>query len=317
MSVTGRVYVAGHAGLVGSAFVRRLSGRADVTLLTATRQELDLTDARAVSAWLRRERPDVVVMSAGRVGGINANTQQPAEFIYENLMIEANLIHGAWQAGVGRVLNFGSACMYPKDGPQPMRPEQLMTGPMEPTSQPYALAKLAGLAMAEAYARQYGARVTTVIPCALFGPGDNFDPDTAHVISGLIRKFHEARVGQAAHVALWGTGRPRREFLYVNDLVDACELALEPAPAQPINIGSGASVAIRDLAEQVRDVVGFSGQIEWITTRPDGPLEKLLDSEAIRALGWTPTTPLRDGLRRTYEWFLEHDARTEAACASS
>ncbi len=317
MAVSGSIYIAGHTGLVGSAFARRLSGRDNVTLLTVTRQELDLTDSRAVSAWLRRARPDIVVMSAGLVGGIHANAAQPAAFIYENLMIEANVIHGAWQAGVGRVLNFGSACMYPKECPQPMRPEHLMTGRMEPTSEPYAIAKLAGLTMAETYNRQYGARVTTVIPCTLFGSGDNFDPESSHVVSGLIRKFHDARLRGAEEVALWGTGRPRREFLYVDDLVEACERVLSVQPINPINIGSGESVAIRELAEQVRDVVGFTGRIEWMPSRPDGPLEKRLDSAPMRAMGWTPATPLRDGLRRTYDWFLEHEARTEIPCASS
>lgn len=316
-----RLYVAGHTGLIGSAFVRRFGGRPAVELLTTSRAEVDLTDTQVVRRWLLKTKPDVVVIAAGRVGGILANASFPVEFLYDNLMMEANLIQGAWAAGVKRLLNFGSACMYPKHCPQPMRPESLMTGPMEPTSEPYAIAKWAGMTLCASYNREYGARFVTAIPCTLYGPGDTFDPHEAHVLSALIWKLHQARESGERRVELWGTGNARREFLYVDDLVEACEALLRRDDgSEPINIGSGQSHTIRELASLVAGVVGFDGEMTWDASKPDGALEKLLDSSRMRGLEWAPRMPLRTGIEWTYRWFLEHEAprgKREQACASS
>ena len=301
-----RLYLAGHTGLVGSALRRRLAGQSRYETVVAARAEVDLLQQDAVEAWLAKSRPDAVIIAAGRVGGILANSRRPAEFIYENLMIEANLIHGAWKAGVKRLLNFGSSCMYPLASPQPMGLEHLMTGPLEETSEPYAMAKWAGLSLCEAYNRQYGTRYLTVIPATVYGPGDSFDPDEAHVLSALIRKFHEAVEGESPDVTLWGTGRPRREFLFADDLAEACELLLGcDEVARPINVGPGTSRTIRELAEIVADVVGFRGAIRWDAFRPDGAPAKTLDASAIQAMGWRARTDLRDGIAQTYRWFLE------------
>lgn len=304
-----RVFIAGHAGLVGSAFVRRFAQRDDVELLAATRRQLDLTDGRAVERWLRRWRPEVVIIAAGKVGGIQANATSPAQFIYENLMIQANLIHAAWKTGAARLVNFGSSCMYPRECVQPMATELLLTGKLEQTSEPYALAKLAGSAMVAAYNRQYGTRFLSVVPCTLYGPNDNFDPVVGHVISALIRKFHQARQRGDESVTLWGTGQAKREFLYAEDLVEACEaLMARYDGGEPVNVGSGASMTIRELAELVREITAFQGAIGWDTSRPDGSPEKQLDSSLIRRLGWSPSTELREGLARTYRWYLEQEA---------
>jgi len=313
-----RVYVAGHRGLVGAAFVRRWGCRAALDVLTAGRGELDLTDSHAVQAWLARERPDDVIIAAGRVGGIKANATSPADFIYENLMIEANLIHGSWKAGVRRLLNFGSSCMYPRHCPQPMTPELLMTGEVEPTSAPYAVAKWAGLTLCASYHRQYRVRFLTAIPCTVYGPGDSFDPDASHVISALIRKLHQAREQGRRDVTLWGSGAAQREFLYVDDLTEACEILLRDGEGnEPVNIGSDDSCTIRELAERIAEVVGFRGEICWDHSQPDGAPEKRLNSEPMRALGWSPRTDLRTGLEATYHWFLSsHDAATDGATAS-
>jgi len=268
-----------------------------------------------------RTRPDEVVIAAGRVGGILANASAPAAFIYENVMIETNLIHASWKSGVKRLLNFGSSCMYPKHAPQPMRPEHLMTGPMEPTSEPYATAKWVGLCLCQSYNHQYGTRYITAIPATAYGPGDNFDPKDGHVISALIRKFHEANIRGDRVVTLWGSGAVRREFLYVDDVAAACEQLLQVyEDSTPINVGSGQSHTIRDLAETVARVVGFEGTIQWDRSRPDGAPEKLLDSSAMHRLGWTSQITLQEGLTRTYRWFLEQYDRSfvkEQACASS
>lgn len=315
------VYIAGHTGLVGSALVRRFSGRAGIRTLTATRSELDLTDGSSVHEFLKRERPDVVIIAAGKVGGILANSRVPADFIYENLMIEANLIHGAWQTGVKRLLNFGSSCMYPKACSQPMTTEQLMTGAVEPTSQPYAVAKWAGMTLCSAYHRQHGVAFLTAIPCTVYGPGDSFDPDSAHVLSALIRKFHEARLRAERRVILWGTGAPQREFIYAEDLAEACDVLLERYRGEePINVGSGQAQRVRELAEIVKAIVGFEGDIHWDRSRPDGAPEKRLDSSLIHGFGWSARTPLRAGVEQTYHWFLEHEAAAigrEAPCISS
>jgi GDP-L-fucose synthase len=315
--LNGRVFVAGHTGLVGSACLRAWASRPGVTLLTAPRAELDLTDAEAVRGWMRRQRPNVVIVAAGKVGGIQANAQQPADFIHQNLMIQATVIDAAWRAGAARLINFGSACMYPKACRQPMRVEDLLTGPMEPTSQPYAIAKLAGVTLCEAYNRQHGTRFIAAIPCTLFGPGDNFDPLEAHVLGALIRKLHEGAEAGAAEVTLWGSGAPRREFLYVDDLVAACErLLAQERVAGPVNIGAGESVPIRELAELIRDVTGFQGRIAWDASRPDGAPDKCLDSSWLRGLGWAPRVGLREGIARTHRWFLDHCLK-DAACTSS
>ena len=307
-------YIAGHTGLVGSALLRRWAGDAQAQTLVAARAGLDLTDGPAVEAWLSRAKPDEVIIAAGRVGGIAANASAPAQFLYDNLMIEANLIHGAWAAGVERLLNFGSSCMYPKRCPQPMRPEHLMSGAMEPTSEPYAMAKGAGLSLCASMNRQYGTRYITAIPCTLYGPGDNFNAAEAHVLAALVRKFHEAKA-RGERVRLWGSGQARREFLYVDDMAEACDFLLQTyAGDEPVNIGSGESCAIRDLAELVADVVGFHGEIDWDASQPDGAPEKRLDSSVMRGLGWSPRTDLRTGLERTSHWFLKHE---EQRCVSS
>lgn len=312
------LYIAGHTGLIGSALARHFLPRHS-KLITAERDELDLTRQEAVEEFLERTRPDAVVIAAGRVGGILGNSTYPADFIYENLMIEANLIHGSFRAGVKRLINFGSSCMYPKESPQPMRPEHLMTGKMEPTSQPYAIAKWAGLTLCDSYNRQHQTGYWTLIPATVYGPGDSFDLNESHVISALIRRFHEAKKEGRREVTLWGSGSPRREFLYVDDLSSACELLLEKdSLTTPVQIGVGAAHSIREIAAQAARVIGFEGEVRWDTTRPDGAPEKLLDSSWIRSIGWTPGVGLEEGLSRTYQWFLEHEAQLleEEKCAS-
>jgi len=307
-SVNGRkVYIAGHSGLVGSAMVAHLSSSDGIGLVVAPRTEVDLTVSAAVEGFLATAKPDIVVNAAGRVGGILANSTYPAEFIHQNLMIEANLVHASWKAGVKRLLNFGSGCMYPKHSQQPMSPDLLMTGKVEPTSEPYAIAKLAGLSLCSSYNQQYGTSYITAIPCSLYGSGDTFDPTNAHVISALIRRFHEAREKGAAEVVLWGTGEVRREFLYVADLAEACEILLRRYDGSaPVNVGSGESHTVREIAELIADVVGFQGELRCDPSRPDGAQEKLLDSKVMRSFGWSPRTDLRTGLDRTYRWFLEN-----------
>ncbi len=302
-----KVYIAGHRGLVGSAIARRLSRLGGLRLITAIRKELDLTDGRAVERFLQDARPDIVIMAAGKVGGVLANSLYPAEFIYENLIMEANLIQGSWKAGIKQVLYFGSSCMYPKGCRQPMDPEFLMSGKLESSSEPYAIAKLAGLSLCSSYNQQYGTSYLTAIPCNLYGPGDSFDPTFAHVISAMISKFQKARSEGDESVAVWGDGEAQREFLYVDDLAEACELLLRcyDKPG-PINIGSGDFFTIREIADAVRDVVGFRGEICWDPSGPAGAREKLLDSKPIRELGWSPRTDLHSGLERTYAWFLEN-----------
>ncbi len=310
------LYIAGHTGLVGSAMVRHLSDRAGCRVITAASSQLDLRDSRAVQAFLERERPEGVMLAAGLVGGISANMRRPAEFLYDNLMIEANVIHASWKTGVQRLLNFGSGCVYPKDCPQPMRPEHLMAGKMEPTSEPYALAKLAGMRLCDAYNRQYGTRFVNAIPCTVYGPGDNFDLQEGHVLSALLRRVHEAKEAGKTTVTLWGTGNPRREFIYADDLAEACELLLDRyADAGPVNIGAGEICSIGQLAERCAEVVGYCGRIEWDRSRPDGAPEKRLDSSEIRSLGWMPKVGLKEGLQRTYRWFQKQ--RTDSGVLGS
>lgn len=313
-------YVAGHTGLVGSALVRRWVGQPTIQLLTATHGELELIDAAAVRMWLETHRPTELILAAGKVGGIAANASEPVAFLLENLLMEVHLIRGAWEVGARRLLNFGSSCMYPKACPQPMRPEHLMTGPMEPTSEPYAMAKWAGLSLCQSYNRQHGTRFITAIPCTVYGPGDHFDLETAHVLSAMIRKCHEAKMQGQESITLWGTGAARREFVYADDVAEACDVLLaHDNGGTPVNIGSGYVCTIRELAELVADVVGFQGEIRWDRSKPDGALEKRLDASIIHRLGWSARTPLRDGITHTYQWFLEHKTHqgaSKVACAS-
>lgn len=302
-----RLFIAGHTGLVGSALVRQFSKRRDVRLCLADRDQVNLLDPEAVRQFLAQDRPEAVILAAGRVGGIFANAHSPADFIYENLVMEANVIHAAFEMGVKHLINFGTGCMYPRETPQPTRPDQLMTGKVEATSEPYAVAKWAGMVLASAYQRQHGVRYFTVIPCTVYGPGDHFHSDDSHVLSALITKFHQAREEKRAEVTLWGTGSPRREFLFSDDLAQACDLLLERYEGtDPINIGSGEPVTIRALAEAVAQVTGFRGEIRWDSSQPDGAPVKWLDSMPMRALGWSPKTDLRSGLEKTTAWFLKH-----------
>ncbi len=300
-----RVHVAGHRGLVGSAIVRRLEREASFELLLRTRRELDLSDPDAVRAFMTRERPDHVIVAAARVGGILANSTRPADFIRDNLAIAVAVIDGAFQAGVRSLLFLGSSCIYPREAPQPMREEHLLTGPLEPTNEAYAVAKIAGVKMCDAYARQHGVRYFSVMPTNLYGPGDNFDLRTSHVLPALIRKFHEAVEEGRDRVVVWGTGRPRREFLHVDDLADACVFLLSRSDDRGLfNVGVGEDVSITELAALIADVVGFRGTIEYDTSKPDGMPRKLLDVGRMRELGWKARVGLRQGIEETYRWYV-------------
>jgi GDP-L-fucose synthase len=320
-----RIYVAGHGGLAGSAIVRRLRSAGYGNLILRTSRELDLRNQADVAEFFREERPDYVFLAAARVGGIVANNSYPAEFIYDNLMIEANVIHAARQAGVGRLLFLGSSCIYPKLAPQPLREEYLLTGPLESTNSPYAVAKIAGIEMCQAYNRQYGTRFLAAMPTNLYGPGDNFDLTTSHVLPALLRKFHEAKVACDVRratcdekVVVWGSGTPLREFLHVDDLADAClflmnlpetqyvSLLTDPVVPALINVGSGEEVSIRGLAELIREVVGFGGELVFDTTKPDGTPRKLSDVTRLHGLGWRHRIGLAEGIASTYAWYLEN-----------
>ncbi|WP_114393890.1 GDP-L-fucose synthase [Oleisolibacter albus] len=298
-----RVWVAGHRGMVGAAVCRRLAGE-DCTLLTVGRERLDLRDQRAVLDWMRDQRPDVVVLAAARVGGIHANDSQPAVFLYENLMIEANIIEAARQTAVERLLFLGSSCIYPRLAEQPIRESSLLTGPLEPTNQWYAVAKIAGIKLCQAYRRQYGCRFISAMPANLYGPGDNFDLTTSHVLPALMRKIHEAAERGAETVEVWGTGRPRREFLHVDDLADALLFLLRHYDGEePVNVGTGEDIAIADLARTLADVVGWSGRIVYDPGKPDGTPRKVMDVSRLADLGWTARIGLTEGLASTYAWF--------------
>jgi len=305
-----RILVTGHRGMVGSALVRRLQAGGYTNFLTRSRTELDLLDQRAVQAFLAEEKPDYIFIAAARVGGIQANNIHRADFIYQNLMIEANLIHGAHLAGVQRLMFLGSSCIYPRDCAQPIREDALLTGPLEPTNEPYAIAKIAGIKLAESYNRQHGRQYISVMPTNLYGPNDNYHLANSHVLPALLRKAHEARLRGDAEYVVWGTGRPMREFLYVDDLADACVFLMEQGYDGPlVNIGTGTDVTIRELAETVMQVVGFEGRIVFDDSKPDGTPRKLLDVSRLAGLGWTAKTALRDGIRLAYEAAPFHPKR--------
>jgi GDP-L-fucose synthase len=309
MEPASRIFVAGHRGLVGSAIVRRLEADGASRLLLRTRAELDLTDQAAVQAFMAAERPEYVILGAAKVGGIVANSSYPAEFIHENLAVQTNVIHSAWRNGVRKLCFLGSSCIYPKLAPQPMKEEYLLTGPLEPTNESYAIAKIAGIKMCQAYRRQYGFDAISVMPTNLYGPGDNFHPDNSHVLPALIRRLHATKLGGADEVVIWGTGTPRREFLHVDDLADAVVHLMRTYSAEAIvNVGSGSDLTILELARLVADVIGYSGRIVTDPAKPDGAPRKLLDVSRLNALGWSPRILLRDGVRQTYEWFLAHQA---------
>ena len=304
MQKNARIYVAGHQGLVGSAILRRLQAAGCRQLLTRSFKELDLRDQAAVASFFAQERPEYVFLAAAKVGGIRANSTYPAEFIYDNLLIEANLIHQAHRHEAKKLLFLGSSCIYPKFCPQPMKEEYLLDGKLEPTNEPYAVAKIAGIKLCQAYRRQYGSCFIAVMPTNLYGPGDNFDLLDSHVIPALMRRFHEARVAGAAEVMVWGTGRPRREFLYVDDLADACVFLMEHYDdGEIINIGVGQDLTIGELAGKVAAVTGFTGRLVFDESFPDGTPRKLLDVSRLAARGWQARTPLEEGLQATYQWF--------------
>ena len=316
-----RVFVAGHRGMVGSALVRALEARGD-DVLVRTRSELDLCDQRSVEEFLERERPEAVYLAAAKVGGIHANNTYPAEFIHQNLAIQSHVVHGAWKAGVQRLLFLGSSCIYPRDAAQPMTEDALLTGPLEPTNEPYALAKIAGIKLCESYNRQYGTDFRSVMPTNLYGPGDNFHPENSHVLPGLLRRIHEAKQAGAPEVVIWGTGTPMREFLHVDDMAAACLDAMDMEPdhwrsqVQPmcshLNVGTGVDVTIRELAETLAEVIGFTGELRFDTSKPDGTPRKLLDVDRLAGLGWRASTTLREGIESTYAWYCKHELDARA-----
>ncbi|MDX9842400.1 MAG: GDP-L-fucose synthase [Aquabacterium sp.] len=309
MDQNAKIFVAGHRGMVGSAIVRRLQRAGYQNVITRTRQELDLLSQQAVHDFLRSERPDYLFIAAAKVGGIQANNVYRADFIYQNLMIEANLIHGAHLAGIQKLMFLGSSCIYPKMAPQPMSEDVLLTGPLEPTNEPYAIAKIAGIKMCEAYNAQYGRDYISVMPTNLYGVNDNYDLNNSHVLPALIRKTHEAKVRGDRELVVWGTGNPMREFLYADDLADACVFLMEQGYSGPlVNIGTGTDVTIRELAETVTRVLGFTGTLSFDTSKPDGTPRKLMNVSRLTQLGWEATTTLEDGIRMAYQDFLQRHA---------
>ncbi len=316
MSKTSKIYVAGHRGMVGSAIVRKLQADGFHDIIVRTHAELDLTNQDAVNDFFENERPDQVYLAAAKVGGIHANNTYPAEFIYQNLMMEANVINAAWKSGVQKLLFLGSSCIYPKLVEQPMREDTLLTATLEPTNEPYAIAKIAGIKLCESYNRQYGVDYRSVMPTNLYGPGDNYHPENSHVIPALLRRFHEAKVLNKSDVLIWGTGTPRREFLYVDDMATASVHVMNldkavydkyTSPMQShINVGYGDDVTIAELAHAVSEAVGYSGDIKFDTSKPDGTPRKLMDSERLNALGWKPQVDLKSGLKQAYADFMAH-----------
>ena len=322
MTTATKIYVAGHRGMVGGAILRQLQARKsageDLVLITRSSAELDLTNQAAVQEFMQAQRPDQVILAAAKVGGILANNSYPAQFIYENLMMECNVIHAAYEAGVTRLLQLGSSCIYPKLAEQPMREDALLTGPLEPTNEPYAIAKIAGIKLCESYNRQYGVDYRSVMPTNLYGPGDNFHPENAHVMPALMRRFHEAKQARAESVTIWGTGSPRREFLHVDDMAAASLFVLDLDPEtyaretkamlSHINVGSGRDISILELAQRVAQVVGYAGEILTDPGKPDGAPRKLMDVSRLARLGWQARIPLEEGLKGTYAWFLQQNA---------
>jgi GDP-L-fucose synthase len=303
------IFVAGHRGLVGSALVRRLTALGYENLLLQTRSDLDLRDPTQVEKFFAREKPEYVFLAAAKVGGILANNTFPVDFIRDNLAMELNVLDAAHRHGARKLVFLGSSCIYPKLAQQPIREEYLMTGPLEPTNEPYAVAKIAGIVLAQSYRRQMGSDFVSVMPTNLYGPGDNFDLETSHVIPALIRKFHGAVTSGASRVTLWGTGRPRREFLHVDDMADACVFVMRNYSApEPLNVGCGEDVSIAELAGMIAEIAGFDGEIAYDSSKPDGTPRKLLDVGRINSLGWTASIPLRDGLEQTYHWYEKHAA---------
>src|SRR5438067_4911702 len=310
MKQSDKIYVAGHSGLVGSALLRLLKARGFTNLITRSRAEVDLRDERAVRDFFAEDRPEVVILAAAKVGGIKANMNAPVEFLIENLQIQNNVIRAAHEAGARKLLFLGSSCIYPKLAPQPIPESALLSGPLEPTNEAYAIAKIAGVKLCQAFSREYGANFISAMPTNLYGPNDNFDLETSHVLAALLRKAHDAKKGGAHELVVWGTGTPRREFLHVDDCASACLYLLEKYDSpEIINVGCGEDVSIRELAELICNVVGFDGELSWDKTKPDGTPRKLLDVSKLRGLGWTPTIPLRDGVARTYDWFLKNVAK--------
>jgi len=319
MNSNDKIYVAGHNGMVGSAIVRKLREKGCINVITRSSSDLDLTNQQNVHNFLQDESPDYVVIAAAKVGGIYANDSYPAEFIYQNLMIEANLIHGSYLAGVNKLLFLGSSCIYPKESQQPIKEDYLLSGHLEPTNEPYAIAKIAGIKLCESYNRQYSTDYRSIMPTNLYGPNDNFHPKNNHVIPALIRKFHEAKVESRPFVEVWGSGKPMREFLHVDDMADASihimdidkkilESEIDPMLSH-INIGTGTDITIKDVAQTIKEVVGFCGEIVFNTKMPDGTKRKLLDVSKMENLDWRPVIALKDGLKGTYEWFLENNEK--------
>jgi GDP-L-fucose synthase len=304
-----KIFVAGHGGMVGSALIRRLEQEGFQNLPKRDRSQLDLADERAVRDFFAQERPAIVIFAAAKVGGIKANNDYPVEFLLDNLRIQNNVIYAAHKTGARKLLFMGSSCSYPRFAPQPIPETALLSGSLEPTNEAYAVAKIAGIKLCQAYAREYGANFISVMPTNLYGPNDNFDLETSHVLAALLRKVHEAKMRKAREVVVWGSGEPRREFLHVDDLASACLFLLEKYDSSEIiNVGSGQDISIRELAELICDVVGFDGELAWDASKPDGTPRKLLDISKLRDLGWRPTIPLRDGIEQIYDWFLKNVA---------
>lgn len=310
MDKSDKIFVAGHRGMVGSAIVRLLEAEGFTSLPKPDRKQLDLTDNDAVAKFFAKEKPAVVVLAAARVGGIKANNDQPVEFLLDNLRIQNNVIRAAYDNGATKLLFLGSSCIYPKLAPQPIPESALLTGPLEPTNDAYAVAKIAGIKLCQAYNREYGANFISAMPTNLYGPNDNFDLETSHVLPALIRKAHEAKTNKAKEIVVWGSGNPRREFLHVDDLASACLFLLEKYDSPEIvNVGCGEDITIKELAELICDIVGFGGNLAWDSTKPDGTPRKLLDVSKLTRLGWRPAIELRDGIAKTYDWFLGNVAK--------
>ena len=296
-----KIFVAGHRGMVGSAIVRHLQSKGISNIITRTRAELDLTDQQAVDAFFENEKPQQVYLAAAKVGGIHANNTYRAQFLYENLIMEANVIHAAWKHDVDKLLFLGSSCIYPKLAPQPLEEDALLTGPLEPTNEPYAIAKIAGIKLCETYRHQYGANFISAMPTNLYGPGDNYDLETSHVLPALLRKIHTAKVNGHPSVPLWGTGSPKREFLHVDDLAEACLHLMDTYNGEEwVNVGTGEDLSIKSLAELICDIVGYTGELDWDTSKPDGTPRKLMNVDRINALGWKASIGLREGIERVY-----------------